>query len=278
MPSKNNKKNIIPDHVKEYFEKDSVIKAKAQQLAKQISESNHVVIYTGAGVSTSAKIPDFRGPKGCWTLRDQGRSDEIASIKIEQALPTYCHYAITHLVKKDLVKFVVSTNMDGLHRRSGLPEDKLAELHGNSYKETCATCGKEYLRGFDTYQTVKNYRTHITGRKCSCGGDLKDTIIHFGENLPEKDLTLSYAHSKQADLAIVLGTSMSVSPANKLPLKCVNKGGKMCIVNLQKTDYDDMADLRVFAKTDEFMKYLMEFLGEDQEIDTSFDALANNWQ
>ncbi|EFC48343.1 silent information regulator family protein, partial [Naegleria gruberi] len=253
------------------------IQEKAKQLATMMKQSKHIVMYTGAGISTSAKIPDYRGPKGVWTLRELNREKEIQYFDIEQALPAFGHYAITHLVKKGYVKFVVSTNLDGLHRRSGMGADKLAELHGNSYKESCFKCGKEYLRGFDTYKTVKDYRTHITGRKCSCGGDLKDTIIHFGENLPEKDLLQSVAHSKAADLAIVLGTSMKVSPACNLPLKCLEKGGKMCIVNLQKTDYDSKSELRVFSKTDEFLKLVLEYLGELDNVDTSYDALSSNW-
>ena len=270
------KKKQIPSELTEYIEEEPTMKKKAKQLADQIKQSKHIVIYTGAGASTSALIPDYRGPKGVWTLRELGRSNEIQYFDIEQALPTYCHYAITHLVKKDIVKYVVSTNLDGLHRRSGLDEDHLAELHGNSYREVCATCGKEYLRGFDVYKTVDDYRTHITGRKCSCGGPLKDTIIHFSENLPERDLKLSIDHSNKADLAIVMGTSMKVSPACNLPLKAVNRGGKMCIVNLQKTSYDDQSFLRVYSKTDEFIKLVMEYLGE-ADFDTSFDALAH-WQ
>lgn len=110
-------------------------------------------------------------------MRDQGLSPQ--GIDIEQAWPAYGHYALKHLMDKGHVHYVVSTNVDGLHRRSGIPADKLAELHGNCYREICDTCGKEYLRGFDVTKTCKNWKSHITGRKCQCGGNLKDTIIHL---------------------------------------------------------------------------------------------------
>lgn len=217
-------------------------------------------------------VPDYRGPKGVWTLRDKGISAE--GIDIEQAWPTYAHYALTHLIKQGLVHYIVSTNVDGLHRRSGVGADKLAELHGNCYKEVCATCQKEYLRGYDTTKTVKNYTNHITGRKCSCGGMLKDTIIHFSENLPQKELEDAYDHSEKADLAIVLGTSMRVAPANKLPIECVKKGGKMIIVNLQWTPYDAKSHKKVHAKTDPFLQIIMKELGF-AEFDQTYDALQH---
>jgi len=164
--------------------------------------------------------------------------------------------------------------VDGIHRRSGLTASQITELHGNCYREVCGNCEKEYLRGFDVCKTVANYRNHKTGRKCECGGDLHDTIIHFMENLPKTELGIALQHSQMGDLAIVLGTSMMVNPAAQLPGLVVENGGTMCIVNLQKTPFDSDARVRVFAKTDEFMRYVMEELGELDSIDTTFDALS----
>ncbi|EFC45242.1 silent information regulator family protein [Naegleria gruberi] len=262
----------LPASLKEHEESETSIKRKVKKLANYLKEAKHVVIYTGAGISTSAQLSDYRGPKGVWTAMEYG-VEEYEGVEIEQAVPTYCHYAITHLVKKDYVKYVVSTNVDGLHRRSGLPRDKLAELHGNCYVEYCNKCEKEYLRGFDVSKNEKDWTKHFTGRKCECGGRLKDNIIHFDEDLPEKDFDQAMDHSKKGDFALVLGTSMKVTPSCEFPLEVLDNKGMMCIVNLQKTEYDRLATVRIFGKTDLFMQLLMKELEEEENVDTSFDAL-----
>lgn len=142
--------------------------------------------------------------------------------------------ALTEFMKKDLVKFIVSTNVDGLHLRSGIPPNKLSELHGNTYLETCCNCGRFYLRKFEVHGDLK----HVTGRLCEvpeCAGLLKDSIINFGENLPEKELEITSDHSKKCDLSLVMGTSMRVSPACLFPGMACKTGGKMVIINLQTT-------------------------------------------
>ncbi|KAG2374471.1 hypothetical protein C9374_010755 [Naegleria lovaniensis] len=265
----------LQQDVTEYQDDEETIREKAKQVASLIRNSKHCCVYTGAGISTSSKIPDYRGPKGVWTLRSAGKGHEIAKLDIEQALPTFAHYALTHLVKKKMVKFIVSTNVDGLHRRSGLTASEMSELHGNCYREVCEKCSKEYLRGFDVMKTVKFFQNHKTGRFCEeCGGCLKDTIIHFGENLPTSELQSALHHSQEADFTLVLGTSMMVQPACHLPLMTLDNSGVMSIVNLQKTQFDHLSKVRVFAKTDEFMKMVMEELGELEHVDTSFDAVS----
>jgi len=153
---------------------------------------------------------------------------------------------------------IISTNMDGLHRRSGITSDNIVELHGNSFREICDCCDKEYIRDFNVGETVKNRRDHKTGRFCECGGNLRDTIIHFCENMREKDMKIATEHAHKADLAIVMGTSMNVHPAASLCDKALkNPNGAMVIVNLQKTPYDHEADVKIYSKTDEFMKLLL---------------------
>jgi len=215
-----------------------------------------MLAYTGAGISTSAKIPDYRGPKGLWTLHDKGEK-VVMDITIEQALPTNAHMALVELERQSILKFLVSTNVDGLHRRAGTSGPKMAELHGNCYKETCRDCKKEYLRTFD----VNGSHGHVTGRKCdACGGALIDTIINFGENLPQKDVQDTILHAAQSDLSLVLGTSMRVSPANQFPLEALKNKGNLVIVNLQKTPYDAYASILIHARTDEVMELLMKEL------------------
>jgi len=160
---------------------------------------------------------------------------------LDQARPTKTHYAITQLARKHLIHFVISTNMDGLHLRSGLPRHMIVEQHGNCYKEICENCQTEYYRQYDTLKTVVHSRKHHTGRHCTwCGGQLQDTIVHFSENFRGEHVQpISMHHARKCDLAIVMGTSMNVQPAAAYPDKALKSpGGKLVIVNLQKTPYD----------------------------------------
>jgi len=230
-----------------------------RELARLVQQAKHMVIYTGAGISTSAKIPDYRGPQGVWTLRDKGMAPKI-QVTLEQALPTPTHMAILALEQKGLCRFVVSTNVDGLHRRAGTNPDKLAELHGNCYKEICSVCKKEYLMTFN----IKGGNKHKTGRVCEengCNGDRIDSIINFGENLPVKELEITAEHANKSDFALVLGTSMLVRPACMFPEYAVSNGGKMVIVNLQKTPYDDQCHVVIRERTDKVMQMLFAELG-----------------
>eukprot|EP01125_Pyxidicula_operculata_P022296 TRINITY_DN9033_c0_g1_i1.p1 TRINITY_DN9033_c0_g1~~TRINITY_DN9033_c0_g1_i1.p1 ORF type:complete len:550 (-),score=168.86 TRINITY_DN9033_c0_g1_i1:87-1736(-) len=255
----------------EWYDEAAAFRQRAKELAQLIKSSKYVVVYTGAGISTAAKLPDYRGSDGMWTNRDAGTSyDKSKYVEtISSALPTLAHMAIAELVKRGIVKSVVSTNVDGLHMRSGVPSEKLAELHGNSYLEVCQKCKHRYLRGQDIlqYQTEehKAVSRHWCGGKCEqpgCDGLLYDTIIAFGEFLPEDQLTLAENESKKGDLALVLGTTMMVQPACLLPGKIYKKKeGKMIICNLQKTQYDSKASFVMHGETDDLMYLVMEELG-----------------
>jgi len=235
-----------------------------KELAVLIKNAKHVVVYTGAGVSTSAKIPDYRGPQGVWTLRDQGLKP-TSGVTLDQAAPTLTHVALLEMHKRGLVKFLVSTNVDGLHRRSGVPQNAIAELHGNCFKESCSKCHKESLRTYDctSHGTRKD---HLTGRKCEevgCDGNLIDSIVNFGENLPESELNPAIDHSKKSDLALVLGTSMRVAPACHLPGNCFKNKGKLVICNLQNTPFDKYSTINLHAPTD----IVLELLSKELEIE-----------
>jgi NAD-dependent SIR2 family protein deacetylase len=267
--------HVKEEDVKEFFDEPEVLAQKVRQLADWIRTSNYTVVYTGAGVSTSAKLPDYRGPQGVWTLREKGLVPKM-DVSIDQALPTPTHMSLVQLEKEGIVKFVVSTNVDGLHRRSGLPADKLSELHGNCYLEICAKCGKEYLRT----QTVGSSRSdHLTGRRCDngeCNGSLRDSIINFEEKLPEHELEKTYMEAKKSDLAIVLGSSMRVQPANLFPSFATDNGGKLVIINLQKTLYHNRATLVIHGRMDEVMQMLMNELGVViPEYDEEHDVVKN---
>ena len=145
------------------------------------------------------------------------------------AVPSYSHLAYVKLMEAGLLKFVVSQNVDGLHRKSGIPPENLAELHGNVNFEKCRKCGKEFLRDFEVGCTTD----HLTGRNCTvpgCGGDLYDSIINFGENLPKRDIKAGFDNCLKADVCLAMGSSLRVTPAADMPAQTAEKGAKLVIV------------------------------------------------
>ncbi|KAJ7523565.1 hypothetical protein O6H91_18G054200 [Diphasiastrum complanatum] len=243
----------------ELFDSDIDLQSKVEKLAELIRESRHMVVFTGAGISTSCGIPDFRGPKGIWTLQHEGRPMPKAETPFHQARPSLTHMALVELVRAKLLKFIISQNIDGLHLRSGVPRAQLAELHGNCFMEKCPSCRKEYLRDTE----VETIGLKETGRRCvlaNCGGKLIDTIVDWEDALPSTELYLAEKHSKEADLVLCLGTSLQITPACNLPLKALRSGGKLVIVNLQGTPKDKKATLLIHGRVDEVMAGVMKHL------------------
>jgi len=213
-------------------------------------------------------IPDFRsgmdtivptGP-GVWELRDNPgakRSPTIRTTTLTKAIPSVTHMALVELARRNLLHFVVSQNIDGLHLRSGLSSTLLAELHGNSNLETCKKCSTKYLRDFRT-RTANKVHDHATTRKCTkCNSILYDSIINFGESLPEYELETSFDHAERADVCLVLGSSLRVTPAADIPGSVGARGEKLIIGNLQSTPLEHLAKLNIHAMCDDLMRGLM---------------------
>jgi len=254
------------DRKKEWEDDLDVLRTKCAKLAEAIKKSKRLVVYTGAGISTSANIPDYRGPNGVWTLMDQGK--EVAACDLGLAQPTTAHMALFMLYKQGKISHIVSQNCDGLHLRSGLPRSKLSEVHGNMFIEVCKACKpvRPFVRLFDVTERTNRYR-HSTRRRCYiCGAGLMDTIVHFGERgsiaWPINWNGASRAAEK-ADMILCLGSSLKVlrrypwlwcmdRPANKRP--------PLYIVNLQWTPKDSAATLKLNGRCDfvltEVLKHL----------------------
>ncbi|KAI4306222.1 hypothetical protein L6164_029515 [Bauhinia variegata] len=243
----------------EYFDPPHALPEKIERLAIMIKKSKHLVVFTGAGISTSCGIPDFRGPKGIWTLQREGKALPEAALPFQCAVPSLTHMALVELEKAGVLKFVISQNVDALHLRSGIPREKLAELHGNCFMETCPSCRAEYVRDFE----VGTVGLKETSRRCSdpkCGARLKDTVIDWGDALPPKEMDPAEKHCKMADIVLCLGTSLQITPACNLPLKALRGGGKVVIVNLQKTPKDKKASLVIHGLVDKVIAGVMDFL------------------
>jgi len=161
--------------------------------------------------------------------------------------------------------------VDSLHLKSGFPPNKLVELHGNAFMERCDTCGTEYTRDFDVTSKKVYFpdeqstsSSHWTGRMCEkagCVGKLMDSIVNFGEFIPQKQFEPASREAWSCDFALVLGTSLRVGPSNKLPLySCKKNGGKLVIVNLQLTPFTENAFINIHASTDDVLYLLLKEL------------------
>jgi len=267
-----NLQNQMPaeDFATEHWDDCEVLQGKLKELQVLCQNAEHIVVFTGAGISTSAGLPDYRGPTGVWTKKLKGElvNDDLG---LDESLrPSLAHMVIARLHSRGVIKFVATTNVDDLHGKSGLPQDSLAELHGNSFVEECEKCLKRYKRNFVT-RTATGLFEHRTGRYCDCGGPLRDIIVNFGntfEHVPSMEAKhdAAWVQCLKADVVLVLGSSLSVPTACDLPEECLEPrdgkpdGGKLVIVNLQRTPKDALASLRLFASCDDVMAFLEEAL------------------
>ena len=238
-----------------------------------ILSSKHIVVHTGAGISTSTGIPDFRGPSGVWTLEKKGIKPKF-DIDFQSAIPSKTHRALKLLMDRGFIKFIISQNIDGLHMRSGIKRNNLAELHGNFFISECPKCKNKFIRS----EPVPSVGLKLTGEACKnslrkCRGKLIDTILDWEGSLPEDDLELSIMHSTLADLNIGLGSSFQIMPSGKLPLRNGKFGGKFALINLQPIKLEKKADLVIHSYVDEVLEKVLKRLGIEEipECDASED-------
>lgn len=222
-------------------------------LAKLLKESSYTVVYTGAGMSTESGLPDFRSAKkGLWEQEDPAKvaSTEALNKDVEKFFQFYrqrvlglkdCEphvgYDILSKWEKDgIIQSIITQNVDGFHAEAG--SENIMELHGTLQKVHCQTCKKEY--GSEQYEKEAFY--------CGCGGKLRPSVILFGESLPPEPFMKAAEESEKADLFIVIGSSLTVTPANQFPLIAKESGAKLVIINLEQTPYDHHADLVIHNK------------------------------
>jgi NAD-dependent deacetylase len=226
-----------------------------QELVAMLQAAQRAVIFTGAGVSTLSGIPDFRGPNGLYQRFDAEKIFDVEYFRrdpsyfyrhardfiygLEGRAPNVVHAACARLEQAGRVRGVITQNIDMLHQRAG--SRVVHELHGSPALHHCLTCGKA--------ATFAEIRDRLAGGEavphCSaCGDVFKPDIVFFGELLPEAPLAAAMALAREADLMLVLGTSLVVHPAASLPQLTLRAGGRIVIVNAGDTPYDNRAALR----------------------------------
>jgi NAD-dependent SIR2 family protein deacetylase len=207
------------------------LEKRIKALAQRLYEARHLVIFTGAGISTESGLPDFRGPDGMWTRRDKGLPPKPMIRSWDSVEPNSGHIAIVQLQNMGKLAYLISQNVDNLHLKSGIHPELLAELHGNITKLRCTRCSKRVDKSSGL-------------AACSCGGRLVSSVVNFGEPLPAQDLRLSFEHSRKCDLFVVVGSSLVVTPAADMPLEALRAGAKLVIINKGETPFDRHAHLR----------------------------------
>lgn len=217
-------------------------------LVQLLRESTNTVIYTGAGMSTESGLPDFRSAKtGLWEQEDPAQiaSTEALNRDVEKFFQFYrervlgvkdCkphegHTLLAKWEREGRIQAIITQNVDGFHSEAG--SANVMELHGTLQKVHCQTCGEVY--GNEMYESEEFY--------CTCGGKLRPSVVLFGEGLPEEAFMQAVEVSEKADLFIVLGSSLTVTPANQFPLIAKEQGAKLVIINLEPTHFDEYADL-----------------------------------
>src|ERR1700726_3739893 len=226
------------------------------ELARLIERARQAVVFTGAGISTESGIPDFRSPGGIWTrMAPIDFSDFLASEEARRetwrrrfameetfraAVPNRGHRAVAELVHRDTAAAVITQNIDGLHQASGIPGERVIELHGNTTYAHCLDCKTRYE--LDALRSA--FERKQTPPLCDdCGGFVKTATVSFGQAMPAEAMRRAEIETRAADLFIVAGSSLVVYPAAGFPELAKRNGATLVVINREPTGLDPVADL-----------------------------------
>ena len=229
-------------------------KKNIQKLFNLIKEAKHLVALTGAGVSTLSGIRDFRGKNGLYNEMD---AEKIFSIEyfykdpsfyynnagtfiynIDEKEPSIVHLVLGELEKRGYLKALITQNIDLLHQKGG--SKNVIEIHGSPSMHYCLNCAGVRV-GFE--EAALAVRKGEMPKCPKCGKVIKPAITFFGESLPTEALRAAVTESQDADLMLVLGTSLTVHPAASMPEYTLRTGGKIIIVNNMATPLDKRAEM-----------------------------------
>lgn len=229
---------------------------KLRQLKEWITESENIVFFGGAGVSTESNIPDFRGVDGLYHEQYQYPPETIIShsfyvknpgefyrfyrnkMLFPDAQPNKAHLALAKLEAMGKLKAVITQNIDGLHQAAGSRE--VLELHGSVKRNHCTRCGKSY-----SLKELLNAMGPDEIPRCGCGGMIKPDVVLYEESLDQRVLNRAVSYIERADMLIIGGTSLTVYPA--AGLIDYYKGSRLVLINRTVTPMDERADLVISA-------------------------------
>src|SRR3954453_1565907 len=224
-----------------------------------VRDAAAVTVLTGAGISTDSGIPDFRGPKGLWTLNpaaerlssydDYVRDPEVRrhawqSRKTHPAWtaePNDGHRALVELERAGKLRGLPTQNIDGLHQRAGSSPELVIELHGTIWQVECLSCGARTARAAMAPHLARVNDDDPDPACELCGGILKSATISFGQRLDNDVLEAAAIAAGGCDLFLALGSSLTVRPASGLCDVAVDSGAALVVVNAEPTPYDDLA-------------------------------------
>ena len=230
--------------------------SRPAEVAAWVLAARHIVVLTGAGISTDSGIPDFRGPDGVWT-RDP-RAERLSNIGYYvadpavrreswqrrlahpawDAVPNAGHDALTRLERSGRLDVLITQNIDGLHQAAGSSAERVIEIHGSMRESICLSCGDRA----PMLATLNRVRAGDQDPACLvCGGILKSATVSFGQNLNPADIERAESAADRADLFLAIGTSLTVYPVALLPERTLRAGGRVVIVNAEPTPLDDRA-------------------------------------
>ena len=229
-------------------------------LAGEIAKGGRNIVFTGAGISTESGISDFRSKGGIWdryqpVMYQEFLASRAARIEywrqkselypeLIKARPNAAHLAVFELYRMGLVEAVVTQNIDGLHQESGIPEDRIIELHGNNRRVRCVRCGR--LSSLE--EAHKRVEAGDLAPECDCGGYLKPDTISFGQAMPVKEVEQATTLSSRCDVFTVIGSTLLVQPAALMPIYAKQNGAFLAIVNLSETPCDRICDVLIREK------------------------------
>lgn len=243
--------------------------AALRSFAELVEESQRIVIFTGAGISTESGIPDFRSPGGLWekhrpidfsefirseeARRESWRRKFAMDSVMAKAKPNAGHKAIFNLYRKGKLRAVITQNIDGLHQASGIPDAEVIEIHGNTTYAKCLDCNERM-----ELETVRKiFFPNETLPECEkCGGIVKTATISFGQAMPEREMRLATQAAFDCDLFISIGSSLVVYPAAELPLMARRGGADLVILNREPTPLDRHATLVLNREIGETLSFV----------------------
>jgi NAD-dependent deacetylase len=228
------------------------------QLRRMLEQATRVVGFTGAGISTESGVPDFRSPDSPWkrnkpipfeaflhsgeARREAWRRKFTMDDLYRGAKPGIGHAALAALLRSGKLSAIITQNIDGLHQASGVPADRLIELHGNGTYAVCLSCGRRQ----DLAWVRECFEQRGDPPVCeTCGGIVKSATISFGQSMPEEPMRRARAETLACDLFVVVGSSLVVYPAAAFPVMAKRNGAGLVIINREATEIDEIADLVV---------------------------------